>query len=70
VLQQNVDNAIRLGLKVAPLNTLHTLRDIDTMLDLSEWSHRDISTKSPAAGLLMMVALKVLKQAEDGADKP
>jgi hypothetical protein len=37
VCQQQVDNARRLGLDVAPLNTLPVLRDIDTVQDLGSW---------------------------------
>ncbi len=70
MLQQNVENATRLGLKVAPLDTLSTLRDIDTIEDLAEWCHRhrdsDLATLSSAAATegVKMVGLEVLQQAE------
>ena len=37
VLQSNLDNAQRLGLRVAPLSTLPMLADIDTVVDLERW---------------------------------
>ena len=37
VLQQNADNVHRAGLSLAPLDSLETLRDIDTVEDLKEW---------------------------------
>lgn len=60
VLKQNVDNAVRLGLNVAPLNTIPTLQDIDTTRDLAEWCQRGTANGSQEAGGVMMVALKVL----------
>mmetsp|Transcript_14809 Transcript_14809/g.31820 ORF Transcript_14809/g.31820 Transcript_14809/m.31820 type:complete len:224 (+) Transcript_14809:46-717(+) len=37
VLQSTVDNAAAAGIRVAPVDTLPTLRDIDTVEDLREW---------------------------------
>jgi len=62
VLSQNVDNAVRLGLNVAPLHTIPKLRDIDTTNDLAEWCRREIINGSEeAVRRVMMVALNVLK---------
>ncbi|KAG7671073.1 hypothetical protein Ndes2526B_g01151 [Nannochloris sp. 'desiccata'] len=73
VLKQNVDNAIRLGMTVAPLATIPKLRDIDTIHDLAKWCHRDIFTNgSREAAEVMMEGLKVLEQSgitlEDGIE--
>jgi len=37
VLQQTLDKAARAGLQVAPIQTLPTLQDIDTVDDLRAW---------------------------------
>ena len=40
MLAANLANAQRLGLRVAPLGTLPTLPDVDTLADLQRWCNR------------------------------